>query len=171
MPAELNHEAVVYSRNGPIHCRILSRKCLQGTCKLLPTREIATQGIFFVSNNTGAGDEIGWDFLSRVQTSKISFTGFCNEVTRVYQTTNIFVAKFMSPTTFISWIFAWMSAFKVDFREEIDPWCKHNPAMLACDGTHIGVSVRLANLENPVTAVDWPEEVRILVHKRYICPI
>ena len=50
--------------------------------------------------------------------------------------------KFMSPSTFVKWFFAWISAFQIHFRKEIDPWCEHSPRILACNGTHIGVATR-----------------------------
>ena len=46
---------------------------------------------------------------------------------RKYQTNNIMSSPFMNPKTFITWIFAWLSAFEIDFRESIDPWYKHSP--------------------------------------------
>ena len=110
--------------------------------------------IFFLCKYTCAGDEIGWDFFNLVKTSKISFTAFCNEMTRRYQTTNILAAQFMSVNTFVKWIFAWMSSMKIEFRKEVDPWCKYQPKVLACDGTHVGVSIKDMELHNPVTSVD-----------------
>ena len=89
--------------------------------------------IFFLSKYTCAGDEIGWGFVNLVKTSKISFTVFCNEMTRRYQTTNVLTAPFMSVNTFVKWIFAWMGSMKIDFRKEVDPWCKYQPKVLACD--------------------------------------
>ena len=159
-------EGVLYSRCGPIKVTVLSRKCLKGTCTLLANKEIAEEGVFFYTTATAAGDEVGWDFVSRVLTSKISFTGYCKEMTRFYRTNNIHSAEFMSPNTFISWFFSWMSAFKIDFRKEVDPWCLYNPKMLACDGTHIGVSVRYQKIANPVTKVDLPGESVTPMHKR-----
>ena len=44
---------------------------------------------------------------------------------------------------------------KIDFRKEIDPKCGYDPKILACDGTHIGVSTRNLNLEHPVTKPDY----------------
>ena len=63
---------------------------------------------------------------------------------------------FMSPNTFISWLFGWLAAFKMDFRKSIDPWCKYSPQIIAADVTHIGVSVCNMNLENPVTCANDP---------------
>ena len=37
---------------------------------------------FFTLQETVAGDEIGHDFTALVKNSKISFTGFCSEMTR-----------------------------------------------------------------------------------------
>ena len=65
-------------------------------------------------------------------------------------------SPFMSPKTFINWLFGWLAAFKIDFRKSIDPWCKYSPQIIACAGTHIGVSVCNMNLENPVTCADDP---------------
>ena len=115
--------------------------------------------MFFYTSTTCAGDEIRWDFIHAVKTSKISFTGFCNEMTRVYKTTHTNGDPFMSVKTFIGWFFGWLSAFKIDFHKEIDPYCGHNPKMLACDGTHIGVSLQHLRLDNPVTKADINDQV------------
>ena len=110
--------------------------------------------LFFYTMQSCAGDEIGWDFISAVKSSKISFTDYCNQMTRMYKTMKEDSDPFMSPKTFISWVFAWLSAFKIDFRKEVDLYCKYTPRMLACDGTHIGVSIRHLQLEKPVTKND-----------------
>ena len=65
----------------------------------------------------------------------------------------------MSRKTFLKWIFSWMAQMKIDFRKEIDPWCKYDPEILACDGTHIGLSLRHLNLQNPITKTDCKEEI------------
>ena len=58
----------------------------------------------FIQVQPCAGDEIRWDFIHAVKTSKISFTGFCNEMTRVYKTTHTNGDPFMSVKTF-GWFF------------------------------------------------------------------
>ena len=121
---------------------------------------------FFLSNFTCAGDEIGWDFINMVKTSKISFTAFCNEMTRKYQTTNPLAASFISVNTFVKWIFAWMGSMQIDFRKQVDPWCKYDPEKLACDGTHIGVSVKNIKGHISITKVDDPCTKVIPSHKR-----
>ena len=90
---------------------------------------------------TCAGDEIGWDFVSLVKSSKLSFTAFCDEMTRKYKTTNILSAPFMSVKTFVCWLFSWMACMKIDFSKEVDPWCKYQPKLLPGDGTHVGVAL------------------------------
>ena len=72
----------------------------------------------------------------------------------------------MTPKTFITLVFVWLSAFEINFRQSIDPWCKHSPEILAGDGTHIGVSVRNMNLMKPVNNTDT-EEVYKCIHRRY----
>ena len=56
----------------------------------------------------------------------------------------------------------------MDFHKDIDPWYKYNPKLLACDGTHIGVSVRNIILDHGgVTAVDEPDRIVKPKHKGY----
>ena len=52
-------------------------------------------------------------------------------------------------------VFGWLAAFKIDFRKEVDPWYSYNPEILACDGTHIGVSLRNMKLDKPITSPDY----------------
>ena len=49
----------------------------------------------------------------------------------------------------------------------MDLWCGHKPDTLACDGTHIGVSLRQMNLRNPVTSLDPTLPVLDACHQRY----
>ena len=57
---------------------------------------------------------------------------------------------------------------QIDFCKHIDPWCKYNPKLLACDGTHIGVSVWNVLLDHGgVTAVDEQDRIVKPKHKRY----
>ena len=59
-----------------------------------------------------------------------------------------------------------LSAFRIDFWKNIDPFCGHDPKILACDGTHIGVSVKHLNLDKAVTRYDI-DEVIPTAHIRY----
>ena len=47
-----------------------------------------------------------------------------------------------------------MTQMKIDFRQHIDPWCKYEPKILACDGTHVGAALKNLNLQNPITKPD-----------------
>jgi hypothetical protein len=86
-------------------------------------------------------------------------------MTTRYQTTDCRSAKFVSINTFVKVLFSWLVSFKIDFRKEIDPKCGYDPKLLACDGTHIGVSVKHLRLDHPVTAPDDPT-VKDPLHKR-----
>ena len=86
-----------------------------------------------------------------VKSSRISFSAFCEEMTRKYKTSNILSAPLMSVGTFIKWIFSWMAQMKIDFRKHVDPWCQYEPKKLACDGTHAGAALKNLNLQNPIT--------------------
>ena len=98
--------------------------------------------------------------------TKCSFTSYCTELSRKYQTSNVLSGPFMSVKTFISWFFGWISAFRIDFRREVDPWCKDKPKMLACDGTHIGISMQNMKLNKPVTEPDLKDTILKPIHKR-----
>ena len=67
----------------------------------------------------------------------------------------------MAVKTFIGWFFGWLSAFKIDFQKEIDPFCGYNPRVLACDGKHIGVSLRHLKLEKPVRKPDKEDVIQL----------
>ena len=71
----------------------------------------------------------------------------------------------MSINTFLKWFFGWMSNMKVDFHKEIDPVCQYNPQILACDGTHIGVSIKQLHLEKLITHPDI-DEIQNAKHQR-----
>ena len=157
--------AVLYTRQSALECACYNLKCSNNTCTITYQQEAERRGIFFYSAKTAVADEVGWDFISSVQSSKTSFRGFCSEMTRRYQTNEIGAQPFLSGNTFIAYIFAWLSAFKIDFQKEIDPICKHDPSVLACDGTHIGVSVKNMNLQHAVTEPELQEVVKPL-HKR-----
>ena len=140
------------------------RRCMANTCFLTYTGE--QNSFHFLSNHTCAGDKIWWDFVSTVKSSRMSVTSFCNEMTRKYKTSNILSAPFMTISTFVTWIFPWMSSMQIDFRKEVDPWCKYEPKILACDGTHIGVSMKYMKVDNPITSPDNNEVPSKPVHKR-----
>ena len=89
--------------------------CQMGTCKIPYTQATEEKGIFLKSTYTGEGDKIRWDLIELVCRTKSSFSAYCNELTRRYQTTNIHSGPFMSGNTFISWFFSWIAAFKIDF--------------------------------------------------------
>ena len=48
---------------------------------------------------------------------------------------------------------------KIELRKEVGPECGYKPQILACDGTHIGVSMKHMKLENPITKNDMPTQL------------
>ena len=75
----------LYTRIGVAHIKYFGLKCPRNTCDKKFVDASGTWGMSFYTSTTCAGDEIGWDFIHAVKTLKISFTGFCNEMTRVYK--------------------------------------------------------------------------------------
>lgn len=111
-------------------------------------------------------DEIGWDFVDCITGSKTSFTFFCQRQTKTYKSNNQESHPFLSRSTFLSWWFAWLAAHNIDFRKDVDPLCGDSRNVLACDGTHVGVS--LTNLN--VTPIETPRNHAITIepsHKRF----
>ena len=155
--------ATLYTRMGAVECFIYSVCCQAGQCEITHEAVAKEMGIFFTTGVTCLGDEMGWDFISLVKKTKIPFSAYCGEITRRYRTSNVLI----SPNTFIRWFFRWLSAFKIDFRKHVDPWCEYTPEVLACDGTHIGVAVKNLDLQNPVTGTDDNDRIVKVKHKRY----
>ena len=115
-----------------------------------------TEAIHFYTKDTGAGDEIGWDFVDHVMRSKISFGAYCNIMNDRYRRMNSNSASFMSNKTFIAWWFSWITKFKIDFRKPCK-FCMYQPKYLAADGTKIGIYTKSATvlpIETPT--VDTP---------------
>ena len=156
----------LFTRVGVLTLKYYSIICEKKKCTISYEDLAKEANIFFYSKNICAGDEIGWDFISAVKASKISFTSFCTQMTRQYRTTHKDAEPFMSLKTFIGWFFGWLSSFRIDFRKHIDPFCGHDPTILACDGTHIGVSVKHLNLDKAVTRNDV-DEIIPNAHIRY----
>ena len=119
--------STLYTHTGAVHMKSYNMRCDRGICEIEVSEAAEEKCLFFLSTKTCTGDEIGLDFVNNVLKSKVSFTGYCNEMTCRYQTTNILAGPFTSPNTFIKWFFTWLAAFKIDFRKEVDLWCGHKP--------------------------------------------
>ena len=125
--------------------------CPEKKCEIHYKEAAEECGIFFYTTKTCVADEIGWDFVRCVKSMRTSFRGFCSEMSDRYNSNQSPGYPFMSGNTFVGYFFAWLAAFKIYFRKEIDLKCGYNPSILACDGTHIGVSSKNINLQHPVT--------------------
>ena len=151
--------ATLYTHLGAVKCQYSNLKCASGNCEIPYAEAAAEQGIYFSTTVTCAGDEIGWDFITDVLKKRTCFSAFCAEMSIKYQTNNPMAAPFMSTKTFISYFFGWLSNMNIDFRKEIDLECGYQPQILACDGIHIGVSIKHMKLENPITKNDVPTQL------------
>ena len=128
--------------------------------------------IFFKSANLGIGEEMFWDFHAWFNYGKLSFKKYCFQMTEVYRSTNPNSAPFVSIHTFKDLFFSWIVRMDIDFRQEIDPWCGHDPEVLACDGTHIGVSLKLLDLQEPITKPELEDQPEALhqINQRCFLP-
>ena len=111
------------------------------------------------------GEELFWDFHGWFNYGKLSFTKFCHQMSDCYRSTNPHSAPFVSNHTFIELFFSWIVRMEIDFRQEVDPWCQYDPEVLACDGTHVGVSVKLQNLQEAITKPELEDQHQEAVHQ------
>ena len=128
--------------------------------------------MFFLTPTLGMGEELFWDYHSLFNYGQLSFSRFCTYMTGLYKTTNPNSAPFVSVHTFLELFFSWVVRMGIDFRLEIDPWCGHDPEVLACDGTHIGVSLKLQKLTDPITKPELPDHLKSIhkIHNRCFLP-
>ena len=138
-------------------CAISDFKCKANSCTKHYTGE--KDRVFFLTETLGVGEEVLWDFLGWLDFGRLSFTKFCEQTTHIYHSVNPLCANFVSNRTFIDLFFSWVVCFDFDFRDEIDPFCGHDPVCLACDGTHIGISIKHLLLKEPITEPELQDHV------------
>ncbi len=148
---------------GLLLCVVHQRKCLSHLCDIRINYQGEEDSIFFLTRTLGCAEEVIWDFVNAVSNLRIhtSFSQFCRMKTRDYQSLSLKSAPFMSYKSFVPLFFCWVVCLRIDFRAEVDPSCGHNPSMLACDGTHIGVSVKTLNLKSAITKPELEETVKV----------
>ena len=121
--------------------------------------DFSKEGIFVWTKETCLGDEVFYSFLEARGLHEEFLSSFCKERTEQYRYCCQQSASFLSEDTFISCFFAWISNWDIDFRapSSIDPFCGHNPQVLACDGVHVGVAVRFMSKCVPITKSQKPD--------------
>ncbi|XP_069108872.1 uncharacterized protein [Argopecten irradians] len=140
-----SRKLIIYTEIAPVACHIHTRVCLASLCKL-EWDEGKELCLHVYSSETAAGDEIGWMFVNQVVSSKITFSGFCKNMSSTYKRRCVYSRGFMDPGVFLKWWFSWASNMKIDFRRPCSI-CKFKPKQLACDGTKIGIGFRNAKFE------------------------
>ena len=143
-----------YLFQGVAKYQFYSRECLNVNPLCSIEYSGRQDGIHILTKNVAAGDEIGWDFVTSVNSASVSITGYVRVVNGRYPCEN--GPKFMSRQTFVKWIFSWISNFKEDFRTTCS-FCNSNPHVLACDGTKIGMFFRncfTSPIETPTTLIE-----------------
>ncbi len=154
---------VLYALQAPVLCKVFKRTCIASVCEVL-WDEGESMCVHVLSNDTCAGDEIGWMFIDRILSGHQSFTGFCQEMTNNYRRRCPTSRQFMSAHVFIKWWFSWAANHKIDFREPCSV-CKYHPKILACDGTKLGVVHNKHNL-SPIEKPDNLQDMFPTQHRR-----
>ncbi|CAC5425978.1 unnamed protein product [Mytilus coruscus] len=69
----------IYTKIAPVQCQVYSRSCVneESPCKK-DWDEGDKECLHVVTRDTAAGDEIGWAFVNRVLSTKITFSAFCD---------------------------------------------------------------------------------------------
>lgn len=127
-----------------LKCKLFRRFCIGSEACAAEWDEGESIAVHVYSNVTAAGDEIGYLYQNRMLKGGQTFTAFAEDMTNSYRRCLPTSRPFMSHTTFIAWWLSWASSHKIDFRLPC-PVCKHNPKMLACDGTQVGICLKKAN--------------------------
>ena len=120
--------------------------------------DFSQDGTFLWTKETCIGDEVFYSFLEARGLHEEFLSSFCKERTEQYRYCCPKSASFLSEDTFIACFFAWIANWDIDFRgtDSIDPFCRHNPEVLACDGVHVGVAVRFMGKCTPITKSETP---------------
>lgn len=113
-------------------------------------------------------DEVFYSFLAARGLHENFLSSFCIERTKRYKNFFIQSAPFVSDDTFVSCFFGWIANLDIDFRAKpaIDPFCGHNPEVLACDGVHVGVAVKFLAKSTPITTSER-NDVKPMSHRRF----
>lgn len=153
----------IYTYNAPIKCKVYNRNCINGNPCSQQWDEGEKLCLHVLSNETAAGDEIGWDFVNQVLNSQATFSSYCTTKTDHYQMRDPYCHKFMDPKTFLKWWFSWAASMKKDFRRPC-PACKYSPKQLACDGTKVGIGLRHVDFKE----ISKPDNDNVLptLHRR-----
>lgn len=146
-----------------MQCTVMEFVCKQGHVTRYEGKE---DNIFFISPVTGLGEELFWDFHGWFNYGKLSFTKYCQQTTMMYKSTTPQSVPFVSNKTFIQFFFSWIIRMGIDFRQEICPVCKYDPPVLACDGTHIGVSLKQQRLPEPITKPEFLDQKPEALHQK-----
>ena len=130
--------------------------------------DFSTEGIFLWSLETCVGDELFHCFLEARGLHEEFLSSFCKERTNIYRYCDSKSAPFLSEDTFIACFFGWIANWDIDYCDIFskDPFCGHNPEILACDGVHVGVAVRFLSKSTPITKSEIPE-VKPVGNRRY----
>ena len=144
-------------------CQVKEVFCLRNNCQIRYTGE--EDHIFFSSQGLGIGQEVLHDFVGWLDYSRMSFTKFCEQHTNIYKSNNLASAAFVSVPTFIDLFFSWIVCLGFDYRDAVDHKCGYDADVMACDGTHIGVSIKNLKLDHPITEAEHQDQIHKVLFK------
>ena len=152
----------------PLLVAVIAIDCVQNHSKCRKSVDFHEKSIFLWSKDIGVGDEVFHHFYESAGKREVFFRSFCQDLTLSYRYPFPNSAPFLSCPTFISCMMSWIINLGIDYRssEAIDPFCGHEPEVLACDGVHVGVAKRFMKNLKDISKSDKPQ-VKDFKHRRY----
>uniref|UniRef100_A0A7M5WYX6 SWIM-type domain-containing protein n=2 Tax=Clytia hemisphaerica TaxID=252671 RepID=A0A7M5WYX6_9CNID len=141
-----------YTHNCAIDCDVFKLVCPEEKCVI--HWDGSNENIFRLSQQVAVAEQLLWDFVNRVITTKCNFAAFCQNIDQIY-TYSGSPKRFISPKTFLKVFFAWASNQGREFRR-CCPWCGSAPKVLACDGTKVGILCQNLHID-PIETIRDPE--------------
>ena len=124
-----------YTLNCAIDCDVFKLVCPNDKCVV--HWDGSSENIFRLSQQVAVAEQLLWDFVNRVVTTKCNFSAFCQNIDQIY-TYSGSSKHFISAKTFLKVFFAWASNQGREFRRSCH-WCGSAPKVLACDATKVGI--------------------------------
>ncbi|XP_066924458.1 uncharacterized protein [Clytia hemisphaerica] len=142
-------KTTLYTRDRTIDCDLFKLVCSTGKCCL--RWDGLFENIFRISQQICIVEELCWEYIDMVCTSKTTFASFRQCIDNNYKRHRS-PKYFMSAKTFLKLFFSWASHQPRDLNRQCN-WCGESPQVLACDATKIGILSQNIDI-NPIEACE-----------------
>lgn len=163
-----NYVLITFVFQHPLIVALISVECQNNQHECRKTVNFHEKSIFQWSKDIAIGDEVFHHFYESAGKREVFFRSFCEDLSISYRYPYKESAPFVSSHTFISCMMSWIINLNIDYRslEAIDPYCCHEPEVLACDGVHVGVAKRFMRNLKDISKPEKPQ-VKDSRHRRF----